>query len=595
MSLPVPQRPLKGLNAYRSLGALLALCLSLLLATGYLYSQTIQRQQDIISTVRENLLWASMQMERETQRWRLFLRDAALSSSYDLDALELRFEILYSRYVTLSQGELRQAIDQDDQLAALLTDIQKQMERLDEQVQAYFSEPDGPYDAFNRGTENLIRLSNDFINQVISLRSDEATVNRRKLLSTMFWLSASVSILIFATMVLIFLLVRGLIKEHKQLATASELAKQLSETAEQAKAASAAKSAFLAMMSHEIRTPLNGILGMLNLLVDEPLAKQPKSYAVAARDSADHLLIIVNDVLDMSSIEAGRMTLINQPMSLPSLLEEIATIARLECKAKPIDFQLHMDALLPAWVESDRIRLRQIILNLVNNAIKFTDTGEIQLSAQWRGDPDTETQGRLRVEVQDSGIGIDAKVQPTLFQEFTQIDNSSIRRFGGTGLGLSICKKLVTLMGGTIGVTSQPGIGSTFWFEVPVRTLKGEQHAENPVIGLLGFDEHDRTVIDEGLSAAGRTAMDVQPGMTLLAQCETVLIDWQPGSQTILDAMAHWQATKTSKPRFVAVVAPELTASAYDFIKAGGQSLMVRPLTPAKIAEQLPQPALPET
>lgn len=577
-----------GLRYYWSLGFLLALCLSLLLATAYLYSQTIQRQQDMISTVRENLLWASMQLERETQRWRLFLRDSALSSQYDMNELELRFEILYSRYVTLSQGELRQAIDQDEKLASLLVKIETQINQLDDQIQKFFLQPSGPYIAFNEGSENLIDLSNQFINQVISIRSDEATDNRNELLSTMFKLSVAVTVLIASAMVLAFLLVRGLIKERKQVATVSALAAQLEETAEKAKAASAAKSAFLAMMSHEIRTPLNGLMGMLNVLSEEPLAGKPRQYAKAAQDSADHLLVIVNDILDLSSIEAGRMSIINQPMSLQHIMEDIATHARAEIKSKPIQFQLRLDDDLPQWIEGDRIRLRQIVLNLVSNAIKFTQEGTVELCVQWRPGNVHRERGFLRIDVRDSGIGIDQEAQAELFKEFTQIDSKTNRRYGGTGLGLSICKNLVTLMGGSIGVLSRPGEGAQFWFEVPANVTKAEPNPEQNVIGHFGFSEDDLEVIDAGAKIVDYRLEPLENNLTLPPHCTTVLVNWQSVSSTFLQSMAHWKSTqKASELHFIAVVAQEHTALAYDFIKAGGQAILVRPLTASKLVEQV--------
>lgn len=589
MMKPLAHRADRGFRYYWSLGFLLALCLGLLLATAYLYAQTIQRQQDMISSVRENLLWASTQMERETQRWRLFLKESALNSSYDADELELRFEILFSRYVTLAQGELRQAIEQDDRLATLLENIRQQIHQLDSEVEAYFVVADGPYDAFAEGSENLIGLSNDFINQVVSLRSDNATINRQELLATMFWLTVSVSVLIAAAMVLIFLLVRGLIKEQKQVATVSELAQQLNETAEKAKAASAAKSSFLAMMSHEIRTPLNGIMGMLNVLVDEPLDKKSRSYATAARDSADHLLVIVNDILDLSSIEVGRLSIINKPMSLTSLLQDIGTVARAEIKTKPICFQFHTSTQLPNWMVGDRIRLRQIILNLVSNAIKFTDAGEVQLHAEWKADRTEPDKGYLRVEVQDSGIGIDPKSHAALFQDFSQIDNAANRRFGGTGLGLSICKKLVTLMGGRIGVSSQPGKGSLFWFEVPATVLQPLANPRAKCMGVFGFEEKDFMLLQEAAAEASLCCHPLRACEPLPENCETVFVNWQPPFSDAVDAMSAWRSSNHSRVRFIAVVEPDQSASAYEFIKAGGQSLLVRTLTKDKLSERLLQ------
>lgn len=236
---------------------------------------------------------------------------------------------------------------------------------------------------------------------------------------------------------------------------------------EAAEQASRAKSEFLAMMSHEIRTPLNGVLGMAGLLLDGDLAGEHRTQAQSIRKSGEDLLRIVNDVLDFSKLEAGRISLEDEVVELPALLSYAVEISEPRTKVKNIALRLEAASDLPRFVTTDSGRLRQVVLNLLANAIKFTDAGHVVLRASTL--PLGDGRVSLRVEVADTGIGTAAEARAKLFQSFSQADASISRRFGGTGLGLAICKKILDAMEGQIGVESTPGAGSLFWFEVPLR------------------------------------------------------------------------------------------------------------------------------
>ncbi|HVY70814.1 MAG TPA: PAS domain S-box protein, partial [Verrucomicrobiae bacterium] len=265
-------------------------------------------------------------------------------------------------------------------------------------------------------------------------------------------------------------------------------AEDLVRAKQAAESASKAKSEFLAMMSHEIRTPLNGVLGFAHLLQETALSEEQSSFVEIINSSGRNLLQIINDILDFSKIEAGKLEIEKVPFDLARVAQETIALLSVQAGQKNLPVNLHCDPSAPRLLLGDPERVRQVLVNLVGNAIKFTQWGGITvILAAVAGRPD-----RARCEVRDTGIGITAEKQADLFQLFSQADSSTTRRYGGTGLGLAISRRLVEMMGGEVGVASEPGKGSTFWFTLPafeqLKTSPEEPAAPN---GLRG--EEDRT------------------------------------------------------------------------------------------------------
>jgi signal transduction histidine kinase/DNA-binding response OmpR family regulator len=265
---------------------------------------------------------------------------------------------------------------------------------------------------------------------------------------------------------------------------------ELAASREEALAAARAKAAFLATMSHEIRTPLNGVVGMSTLLAETPLDAEQRDYLHTIRLSSDQLLAVINDVLDFSKIESGKLELEIEPVSVRGAVEEACDIAAPRAREKGLELIIDVaedgPGAVPPAIKGDVTRLRQVLINLINNAVKFTSTGEVAVHVRQLRAADGECPCLLEFRVTDTGIGIPDDRMASLFEAFTQVDASTTRKYGGTGLGLAICKRLVDLMGGQIGVESEPGKGSTFWFTVAAPVTELAPSFSVADAGLLG-------------------------------------------------------------------------------------------------------------
>jgi two-component system sensor histidine kinase/response regulator len=392
--------------------------------------------------------------------------------------------------------------------------------------------------------------------------------------------------------------IQTLAKTNAQLAVSKREAEEASKRAD---AANEAKGRFLAVVSHEIRTPLHGVLGLTHLVLDTDLTPRQHELLTQALVSAESLLAVINDVLDFSKIEAGAVTLERIPFRIDEVLDKLTSAATALAMKRGIEFVLQVEGVPPVLV-GDPTRLGQILINLVSNAVKFTEQGEVVVHLH--GEPDGDGL-RLEASVRDTGIGIPEDIQAALFEPFAQADDSTTRRFGGTGLGLSICRHFVELMGGEISVESEPGEGSTFRFTA--RFGCGEQGERaipdqlDKVRALIVDDnESARDVLSgylQGFSIAADAVESAEQALEAVRDVEygLVLTDLRMQGMDGIELIRHLrQAPRTAKARLLLVTAFGGRKDRDDAEKAGADGFITKPVRPSQLLDSLVDLYAPE-
>ncbi len=351
----------------------------------------------------------------------------------------------------------------------------------------------------------------------------------------------------------------------------------LEEARDAAEASSRAKSQFLATVSHEIRTPLNGVLGMTNLLAETPLNKEQQSYLRTIQSSGEILRRVIDDVLDFSRIEAGKLTITPLAVDVVAAVQDVVSLFEGRANEKGIALGMDWGGIESLHVYADPARVKQVIANLIANAVKFTEEGGVQVTATLVRE--TKTAVLLRVDVIDSGIGISADRVEPIFEGFTQADNSMVRRFGGSGLGLTISKRLTDLMGGRIGVESTPGLGSRFWVELPLSRIsaatakKAAEHRDVSLEGvrvLLAEDNEINVEVAKRQIELLGCVVDVAPNglraveMSLDDGYEVILMDVQMPEMDGLEATRAIRTREIESGRHIPIIALTATAFAED-------------------------------
>ena len=385
-----------------------------------------------------------------------------------------------------------------------------------------------------------------------------------------------------------------------------ELEKRVRERTEELNRALNARSEFLAVMSHEICTPLNGLLGTLDMLKDSPLNAEQRQKIHVIEQSGNTLVELINDILDYARIEAGRLPIDDEQFNLPGLIRESVALFEHRARINGDELRIELDDNLGLLCRGDPLRLRQIVVNLVSNAVKFTEGGKVVVHA--KRDRDNPEYGLI--EVVDEGIGIDRRQLGHLFELFQQGDGSTRRRYGGTGLGLAICRQLVELMGGEIGAESEPGKGSRFWFRLPLPEVsrderRAEQHDDmtatsSPPVRLLIVDDnhvnllvaqglarklgHDVEVAESGPEAIAVLLNDSRPFDLILMDCEMPGMDGFETSREILRLQSEGKIDEIPVVALTAHAVPDKIRQSHE---AGMISHIAKPINSAKLDREI--------
>ncbi len=545
--------------------------------------------------VRENAVWAAYQADREAGHLVEVIMRAELNpSAQAYDEVMRRFDVLYSRADVIGEAEFSFDVVKGAVLGDASNAVRSAIKDLTPIFDHLAAHPDlrgAAMPVLLERTQVIRGLTESFVQKANAANNSFRVEERSFVRGTYATLAVSVLMLTFALLAVVGLLIAQIVHISRTGRQLEVLSERNAKAAEAAEAGTRAKSAFLASMSHEIRTPLNGIIGMAEILAETPLSETQRQQLGVIWQSGELLLDVINDVLDFSKVESGKIDICEAEFNLRELLDTVEAVMSPRAVAKGLRLSIEAPAIA---ITADPARLRQILVNLVGNAIKFTEQGSITVTARLEGD------ANLAVKVSDTGIGILEGLQSKLFKEFSQLDNSNTRRFGGTGLGLVICKRLIEAMGGTIGADSRPGEGSQFWFLLPVKNVKSAIEpapiVETPSIfqgSILVAEDNpiNQQVVSRLLERMGLSVQCVANGAEALESVsnhdfDLILMDMQ---MPVLDGLA---TTRTLRERGKGIPIVGLTANAFvsdrdACFSAGMNGFLSKPVTKSKLAAAL--------